>query len=149
MCFRSGHIPTSGSFFAKTKTFVPQRKHVDSNHVEPITIDDACLFSAEFANGSLGTFQATRFAQGWKNRYTFEYNGENGAIFFDQENPNLLQYYSNINPSSGQKTDAHVVGWQTIHVTAPKQYLYMKPWWGLGNSIGYEHIFTLYKYGTL
>ena len=133
--------PISG-VFARTKTFVPQRTHVDSNKNEPVTIDDACLFIAEFTNGSLGTFQSTRFARGRKNRYTFEYNGENGAIFFDQENPHLLQYYSHINPVSGQESDAHVVGWQQIHVTNPAQHPYMKPWWGLGNMIGYEHTFT-------
>lgn len=133
--------PISG-VFARTKTFVPKRTHVDSHQVEPVTIDDACFFLAEFANGSLGSFQSTRFARGRKNRYTFEYNGENGAVFFDQENPHLLQYYAHRNPQSGQETDAHVAGWQQIHVTNPEHHPYMKSWWGLGNQIGYEHTFT-------
>ena len=64
------NAPISG-VFAKAKTFVEQRKHVDSSRVEPVTIDDACFLIAEFANGSLGSFQSDYF----------EYNGENGAIF--------------------------------------------------------------------
>ena len=55
------------------------------------TIDDACMFLAVFANGSMGTFESTRYARGRKNYNTFELNGENGAVFFDLEDPHILQ----------------------------------------------------------
>jgi predicted dehydrogenase len=42
---------------AKTETFVKQRKHAETGKVEPVGIDDACMFLAEFANGSMGTTQ--------------------------------------------------------------------------------------------
>ncbi len=34
--------------------------------MEKVGIDDACLFLAEFANGSLGLFESTRYARGHK-----------------------------------------------------------------------------------
>ena len=50
-------------------------------------IDDACMFLAVFANGSMGTFESTRYARGRKNFNTFELNGEAGSVFFDLEDP--------------------------------------------------------------
>ena len=37
---------------------------VETGQREPVTIDDACMFLAEFENGSLGTFESTRYARG-------------------------------------------------------------------------------------
>ena len=37
---------------ARTETFVKERKHQLTGKMEPVGIDDACLFIAEFANGS-------------------------------------------------------------------------------------------------
>src|SRR6187455_3696730 len=65
---------------AKTETFVKERKHAISGNVEPVRIDDACMFLAEFANGSMGTFESTRYARGRKNFNTFELNGANGSV---------------------------------------------------------------------
>ena len=42
---------------AKTETFVKERRHAVTGRVQPVVIDDACMFLAEFANGSLGTFE--------------------------------------------------------------------------------------------
>ena len=38
--------------------------------MEPVGIDDASLFLARFGNGSLATFEATRYARGHKALYT-------------------------------------------------------------------------------
>ena len=43
----------------KTATFVTERKHAVTGKVEPVGIDDACMFLAEFSNGSMGTFEST------------------------------------------------------------------------------------------
>ena len=61
---------------AMTETFVKERKHTLTGKVEPVGIDDACAFLARFANGSLATFESTRYARGHKAEYTFEINGE-------------------------------------------------------------------------
>mgnify|MGYP001981195145 CR=1 FL=1 len=44
----------------------------DREKVEAVGIDDACMFLARFANGSMGTFESTRYARGRKNYNTFE-----------------------------------------------------------------------------
>jgi predicted dehydrogenase len=125
---------------AHTETFIKERKHAESGKLEPVTIDDACMFLAIFANGSQGTFESTRYARGRKNYNTFEINGENGAIFFDLEDPHILQYFRYADPTSGKKIEDHLTGWQRINVTN-FEHPYMKHWWVPGCTIGYEHTF--------
>jgi len=60
---------------AMTETFVKERKHNLTGKVEPVGIDDASAFLARFANGSLATFEATRYARGHKALFTLEING--------------------------------------------------------------------------
>ncbi len=68
---------------AMTETFIKERKHNLTGKVEPVGIDDACAFLARFENGSLATFESTRYARGHKALYTFEINGENASIAWD------------------------------------------------------------------
>ena len=126
---------------AYTETFVKQRQHVETGKVEPVGIDDACMFLAIFANGSMGTFESTRYARGRKNYNTFELNGEKGSVFFDLEDPHILQYFRYADPKTGQKVEDHLTGWQRIHVTN-FEHPYMKNWWVPGCTIGYEHTFV-------
>ena len=125
---------------AKTETFVKQRKHAVSGKVEPVKIDDACMFLAEFANGSMGTFESTRYARGRKNFNTFELNGADGSVYFDLEEPEYLQYFEYMQKQSGKKTESHLTGWRKIHTTNP-EHPYMKHYWVPGTCIGYEHTF--------
>ncbi len=125
---------------AVTETFVKQRTHQESGQVEPVEIDDACAFLAVFENGSMGTFESTRYARGRKNYNTFELNGENGSLFFDLEDPHLLKYFQYVDPKTDIKVDDHITGWQTIHVTN-FEHPYMDRWWVPGCTIGYEHTF--------
>jgi len=60
---------------AMTETFIKSRKHNLSGKMEPVGIDDASLFLARFQNGSMASFEATRYARGHKALYTFEING--------------------------------------------------------------------------
>jgi len=126
---------------AATETFIKERKHAETGQVEPVTIDDACMFLAVFANGSMGTFESTRYARGRKNYNTFEINGENGSIFFDLEDPQILQFFKYSDPTTGAKVEDHLTGWQRIHVTN-FEHPYMDKWWVPGCTIGYEHTFT-------
>ncbi|MHB8974494.1 MAG: Gfo/Idh/MocA family protein [Pirellulaceae bacterium] len=129
------------SVVAKTETFVKQRMHQDSGKMEPVTIDDACMFLAVFANGSMGTFESTRYARGRKNYNTFELNGEAGSLFFDLEDPQYLDYFRYTDPDTGKKVEDHLTGWQRVHVTN-FEHPYMKKWWVPGCTIGYEHTFV-------
>jgi predicted dehydrogenase len=98
------------------------------------------MFLALFANGSCGTFESTRCARGRKNYNTFELNGENGAVFFDLEDPHILQYFRYVDPATGKKIEDHLTGWQRIHVTN-FEHPYMRNYWVPGCTIGYEHTF--------
>jgi predicted dehydrogenase len=119
---------------AMTETFVKQRKHNLTGKVEPVGIDDASAFLARFANGSLATFEATRYARGHKALYTLEINGEHASIFWDLHDLHRLQYFDH-------RDEGRVRGWRSIHVT-DGDHPYMGKWWVPGLQIGYEHSFV-------
>ena len=117
-----------------TEIFVKERPvQGSSTERKPVEIDDVCTFMARFSNGSNGTFEATRYARGRKNKNSFEINGEKGSLYFDLENMHQLQYFNHEDPP-------HLQGWRTILVTA-FEHPYMKNWWVPGCVIGYEHTF--------
>jgi predicted dehydrogenase len=125
---------------AKTETFVKVRQHVLTGKKQPVKIDDACMFLAEFANGSMGTFESTRYARGRKNFNTFELNGADGSVYFDLEEPEYLQYFEYKQLQSGKKIESHLTGWRKIHTTN-SEHPYMNRYWVPGTCIGYEHTF--------
>jgi predicted dehydrogenase len=125
---------------ARTKTFITERQHVETGKRQPVWIDDACMFLAEFANGSMGTFESTRYARGRKNFNTFELNGSDGSVYFDLEEPEYLQFFEYKQLQSGKKTEPHLTGWRKIHTTNP-EHPYMNRYWVPGTCIGYEHTF--------
>lgn len=118
---------------AVTETFVKQRLHQLTGKVQPVGIDDACLFHCHFQNGSLGLFESTRYARGHKALYTFEINGEHASIRWDLHDLNRLEYFDHAD-------EGIVRGWRSIHVTDGDQP-YMNRWWVPGLGIGYEHSF--------
>jgi len=119
---------------AMTETFIKERKHNLSGKVEKVGIDDACAFLARFSNGSLATFESTRYARGHKALYTFEINGEHASIFWDLHDLHRLQYFDH-------RDEGKVRGWRSIHVS-DSDHPYMKNWWVPGLQIGYEHSFV-------
>ncbi len=125
---------------AATRTFIQERTHVETGKVQPVTIDDACAFIAEFGNGSLGTFESTRYARGRKNFNTFELNGADGSVQFDLEEPEYLSFFEYLHAASGKKTESHITGWRKIHTTN-SEHPYMNRYWVPGTCIGYEHTF--------
>lgn len=122
------------SVTATTETFVKQRKHAETGKIAKVGIDDASLFLARFANGSLATFEATRYARGHKALYTFEINGEHGSIFWDLHDLHRLQWFDH-------RDTGILRGWRSIHVS-DGDHPYMKRWWVPGLQIGYEHSFV-------
>ena len=125
---------------ASTRTFVKERMHAETGKVQPVGIDDACMFLAEFANGSMGTFESTRYARGRKNYNTFELNGADGAVYFDLEDPEHLHFFEYVQQQSGKKVEDHLPGWRKIHVSNA-EHPYMGNYWVPGTTIGYEHTF--------
>jgi predicted dehydrogenase len=99
-----------------------------------VTVDDAALFTARFADGAIATFEATRFALGRKNALRVEINGTAGSIAFDFEENNVLQFFDGTEPVEEQ-------GFRRILVTEP-EHPYVSAWWPPGHGLGYEHGFT-------
>jgi myo-inositol 2-dehydrogenase/D-chiro-inositol 1-dehydrogenase len=118
---------------AMTETFIKSRKHNLTGKEEPVRIDDASAFLARFRNGSLATFEATRYARGHKALYTFEINGEKASIIWDLHDLHRLQYFDH-------RDEGRLRGWKSIHIT-DGDHPYMKHWWVPGLQIGYEHTF--------
>jgi predicted dehydrogenase len=119
---------------ALTETFIKERVHQATGKKKEVTIDDACIFHCHFDNGSLGLFEATRYARGHKAQYTFEINGENASIRWDLHDLTRLEYFD-------YDDESQVRGWRSIHVT-DGDHPYMNRWWIPGTSIGYEHSFV-------
>ena len=99
-----------------------------------VTVDDVALFSGRYESGVLGTFEATRFATGRKNALRIEVSGSKGALAFDLEDLNSLEFYDST-------ADATVQGFTKILVTEP-QHPYIANWWPAGHMLGYEHAFS-------
>ncbi len=133
-----------------TETFIKERPlgemtgglraQVNSNATGEVTVDDAVAFIARFENGALGTFEATRFAGGNRNKNTFEINGEKGSVRWNMESMNDLDVYFSDDEQGLQ-------GFRTISCTEV-QHPYAEAYWTAGHIIGYEHTFIhlLYEF---
>lgn len=139
--FLTGDLITGVS--ALTETFIKERPLVTASsglaaeagsERGQVTVDDAALFTARFAAGTLGSFEATRFASGRKNSMRIELNGSDGSIAFDFEQMNELSFHDH---TEGPDT----AGFRRILVTEPS-HPYLSAWWPPGHGIGYEHTFT-------
>ncbi|MEV6897700.1 Gfo/Idh/MocA family oxidoreductase [Amycolatopsis sp. NPDC051372] len=128
---------------AVTETFVRERPLVASSSGlaassaaarGEVTVDDAALFTARFASGALGSFEATRFAAGRKNSMRIELNGSAGSLAFDFEAMNELYFHDHT-------LDPSAAGFRRILVTEP-EHPYVGAWWPPGHGLGYEHTFT-------
>lgn len=130
---------------ALTRTFVTDRpelteqvglggRAVQGASRRDVTVDDAAAFTATFAGGAIGVFEATRMATGRRNANRIEINGSRGSISFDFERLNELEFYDATDPAGEQ-------GFRRIQVTEP-EHPYAAAWWPAGHGLGYEHGFT-------
>jgi predicted dehydrogenase len=99
-----------------------------------VTVDDRALFTGRFDDGVLGAFEASRFSTGRKNALRFEMSGSLGALAFDLEDLNSLQFYD-------ATADPATRGFSKIIVTEP-EHPYLEAWWPAGHLLGYEHGFA-------
>ena len=105
-----------------------------SDETGTVTVDDAALFSAKFGDGPLGSFETSRMATGRKNAFRIELSGTDGALAFDFEDMNVLEFYDATAPAETQ-------GFQRVIVTEPT-HPWVGSWWPPGHGLGYEHAFT-------
>ncbi len=96
-----------------------------------VTVDDAALFMARFADGATGSFEVSRLATGRKNFEVIEINGSEGSLAFNLERLNELQYYS-LADTEGEQ------GFRTILATDPG-HPFVDHWWPPGHTLGWEH----------
>jgi predicted dehydrogenase len=110
---------------AMTATFYPARE-----------VDDAIESVVAFDNGAVGTIEATRFANGRKNAFTWEINGSKGSIAFDLERLNELQvHFGESAPGAGAQGFRQVLVSEADHP-------FWEHWWPHGHIIGWEHTFV-------
>ncbi len=107
---------------------------VDKSRMLPVTVEDASFAIVEFENGALGSIESSRFAQGRKNHNDFEIYGSKGAIHFNFERMNELQFLDATEPLREQ-------GYRTILATE-NVHPYESAWWPSGHIVGYEHTFV-------
>ncbi|WP_144926903.1 Gfo/Idh/MocA family protein [Halorubrum salsamenti] len=109
----------------------------DGVETREVTVDDAYSAQAAFEGGAMGTFEASRFANGRKNAHTIEVNGSKGSLRFDLERLNELEVL---------RGDDR--GFETVLVTDPGDP-YIDHWWPPGHTIGWEHTFVHEDYEFL
>ena len=107
---------------AMTHTFAPGRD-----------VDDAALLSVRFANGSIGSFEVSRYGVGHQNHNTLEINGSKGMLRFNLDEMNRLDFFDATQAPNLQ-------GIRSIPTTGPN-HPYWQNFWRPGHPIGYEHPF--------
>lgn len=125
--------PTTVS--AMTRTFIPERPLADGSGAAKVTVDDAFVATVGFANGAVGTLEASRFAAGRKNHQVLEINAEHGSVHFALENLNELQvFWVGEEPKETQ-------GFHNVLVSE-NYHPFWNYWWPQGHIIGWEHTFV-------
>lgn len=99
-----------------------------------VTVDDIAIFTGRFETGALASFEASRFATGRKNALQIEVSGDKGALAFDLEDLNSLDFYDRTAPADRQ-------GFRKVLVTEAG-HPYLSGWWPAGHMLGYEHGFS-------
>jgi len=139
--FVTGSNITSVS--GELRTFIDERPLVGETHLleatksterGKVTVDDAAIFLADFDNGAVGTFEATRFASGRKNGMALEVNGEKASLRFEFESMNELWVHDHTE-------EGKHAGFRRVLVTEG-DHPYLEAWWPPGHVLGYDHTFT-------
>ena len=87
----------------------------------------------QFANGSVGTLESTRFAHGRRNAFQWEINGTKGSLAFDMERLNELQVFR----ADGDRAR----GFKTVLVSETN-HPFWEHWWPPGHIIGWGDTFV-------
>ena len=114
-----GDIDEVGGFLS---TFIPNRE-----------VDDAVEATVRFANGAVGTLEATRLALGRRNAFQWEINGTKGSLAFDMERLNELQVF--------RTGDERTRGFTNVLVSEAS-HPFWEHWWPPGHIVGWGDTFV-------
>lgn len=99
-----------------------------------VDVDDATSVLVRFENEAMGLFEMTRYGTGHRNENRIEVYGSEGAIIFNMERMNELEFYSRSDPDNAQ-------GYRTIQV-GESSHPYVSNYWPAGHIIGYGDTFV-------
>ncbi|MBW4094147.1 MAG: Gfo/Idh/MocA family oxidoreductase [Acidobacteria bacterium] len=115
-------------------TFTPSRPFPDGSRRGEVTVDDAAWATLTMASGVVASVDVSRVALGRKNALQIEIYGTGGALKFDLERLNELEFFDRSRPIQTQ-------GFSTILTTEP-QHPYLENWWPQGHMLGWADSFT-------
>ncbi len=98
-----------------------------STFIEGREVDDAVEATVRFANGAVGTLEATRLALGRRNAFQWEINGTKGSLAFDMERLNEIQVFR----ADGERAR----GFKTVLVSEA-DHPFWEHWWPPGHIVG-------------
>jgi predicted dehydrogenase len=119
-----------------TATYIKERPLPDSPAVKGrVEVDDSAVAAVKFANGALGTIEASWMAPGRKDFLRFEILGSEGSLRFNLERLNELEIFSLKDPNE-------VRGFRDVWTTS-KAHPYMDKFWlEQGGGFGWDHAFV-------
>lgn len=139
------------SVYCRQKTFIKERPiplksdglaATAGTEMGQVDVDDASAMMIAFHDtDAMGYIEVTRYGTGHRNKNRIEVNGSKGAIIFDMEKMNELQFYA-------EDDEAHIRGFRRIQV-GEAIHPYMKNWWSAGHIIGYGDTFVNQTYDFL
>ncbi len=140
-----------GAVLCRQKTFIKQRpiplasdglSAVAGDEMGMVDVDDASQMMLAFRDSNaMGYIEVTRYGTGHRNKNRIEISGSKGALIFDMENMNELQFYDTSDA-------AHIQGFRRIQV-GEGVHPYMASWWPAGHIIGYGDTFVNQVYDFL
>jgi predicted dehydrogenase len=118
-----------------TATYIKERPLPESPTKKGrVEVDDSTVAAVKFANGALGTIEASWMAPGRKDFLRFEILGSEGSLRFNLERLNELEIFSLKDPNE-------LRGFRDVWTTS-KAHPYMDKFWlEQGGGFGWDHAF--------
>ncbi|MBR5472552.1 MAG: Gfo/Idh/MocA family oxidoreductase [Clostridia bacterium] len=107
-----------------TDIIVKERQKIDSEEMAKVDTDDYCSFICNIENGVRGNFVISRCAMGKPNSVKFDIYGTKGLICFNMNNPNVLDFYSEVSDIGGDRLQTITVP-QEFHTTQEAEFIKM------------------------
>ena len=119
-----------------TATFVKERPLPDEPTKKgQVEVDDSTVAALKFANGALGTIEASWMAPGRKDFLRFEILGSEGSLRFNLERLNELEIFSLRDPNEQR-------GFRDVWTTTKSHPFMDKFWAEQGGGFGWDHSFV-------
>ncbi len=93
LCFLTGPI---AGLNASLQTATAQRP--DGGSLKAVDVDDAVYMMAQLKNGAMGTITASKLATGTNDDLDIRLFGDKGALRFNADYPNTVEFYDNTDP---------------------------------------------------